>query len=744
VISFQDNSFSQNAFSDAILISKNRDKYLENINLILKEEFKAQYTEKQKFDLDNLKKFLINPWDPSIVNLNLKVILDIAKIMLNFGQLEKSYERHKKVLEDLVIDLSFKIDNLKIQSSKILTIDSLSISQKNGLDSEIKNLENRNDSNKRIIKSIEESINSVQGTRNSTEIIDYEEFRISLENKNNVISQLGKDNESEVKETVNNAQFSISQAAIIEAIGNAIIEQVKEQVINNLLENVLTIKININDSVKTYFTDELKVFFPKTVNVLLKLEEEKTGNYYTNLNTTLKNVFNEDLKNIMNNITNEANLKSSKILGRLIFDINGNYKNDILIYLKLAQTLTENIKNGFHPVELIPMLQTYLENNNYLKNYAEYIAMIDLLQKNLRDVSDKSKNIWIDIIQFQELNIDKSFITFSNAEIFLAILFQSDKDKFKYIKEKFAPYNVFKDTLFKDFKTDLSEFVIILRKTEKNVEALVNSKEKSFEDYELYLNNFMILLKESNSLLSKYFFVDIKPISNKLELVEKYTNYSIQIYKSITNNTYSKILPVVLNIFNDQIMSVEESKSFKKELIRYTSLYIDISSANSQSELNSAINKAANNSGGYLRKFEDNFTISVNSYPGFYCGWENINNTKYNFTPGFTVPVGVNFQFYHHFGIFAQAFDLAAAVNYRFNSEGTTNLPAEVTFRQVFSPGVFLNFNFSHSLPLTLNAGIYITPALRNIDLSNVTLNESKSVRFGLNVSYDVPLWFIL
>ncbi len=253
-----------------------------------------------------------------------------------------------------------------------------------------------------------------------------------------------------------------------------------------------------------------------------------------------------------------------------------------------------------------------------------------------------------------------------------------------------------------------------------------------------------MLLNESNILLSKYFFKDITSITNNLMLVEKYTNYSVEVYKSITNGTYSKVLPIVLNIFKDQFTFAEDSKSFKRELIRYTSLYADVSSANSQNELNSAINKAANNSGGYLRKYEDDFTISVNSYPGFFCGYENINNTKYIFAPGFTVPVGVNFQFYHNFGIFAQAFDIAAAVSYRFNSEGTTNLPAEVTFRQIFSPGIFLSCNFTHSFPLTLNAGIYITPALRTIDESNVSLNESKSVRLGLSFSYDVPLWFIL
>ncbi|MDQ3018979.1 MAG: hypothetical protein M3R36_00160 [Bacteroidota bacterium] len=444
-ILFQDLSFGQNAFSDAILISKNRTEYLENITMILQPEFQGQYTEKQKFDLENLQKFLINPWDPDVVKLNFKVVLDIAKIILNFDQLEKSYQKRKKLLEEGLIVLSETLNKKRDELKNLVVTDSLTLIAITNLENEIKKLDEEQNINQNEIKKLNESIDKILETKDNTAIINYEEFKVSLENKSNVISQLGKDNEAEVQETVSDAHFSISQAALIEAIGNAIIEQVKEQVINNLLENVLSKKINLTDGGSTTLKTELEVLFPKTINLLSNLKENSTGNYYTNLNTTLKNAFNEDLKEILNNVTNEKRLKESKILGRLVFDETGNYKNDILTYLKLAQALIENIKNGFHPVELIPLLKTYLENSTSLNSYTQYISMIDLLQKNLRDVSDKSKKIWVDIMQFQEINIDKTLIKYSNAEIFLAILYQFDKIKFKYIKEKFAPDNIFEE-----------------------------------------------------------------------------------------------------------------------------------------------------------------------------------------------------------------------------------------------------------------------------------------------------------
>ena len=63
-------SYSQNAFSDALLIEKNRDEYLKKINLILNPElFKditsKPYSKRQQYYLENVKKIPRRPLGPN-------------------------------------------------------------------------------------------------------------------------------------------------------------------------------------------------------------------------------------------------------------------------------------------------------------------------------------------------------------------------------------------------------------------------------------------------------------------------------------------------------------------------------------------------------------------------------------------------------------------------------------------------------------------------------------------------------
>ncbi len=744
--------YSQNAFSDAISISKNSQDYIKTINRILSV---ADISLRQESDLKNLRQFLEYPWDDTLRPLNFKIVLEISKIILGLGESER------KIRSDTA-NLTREIKNLKDESDKLkeeLEITELELSEPNlspedssrltakkeELEGAKRDAETKRENKIADLEKKNKLLETISDLRARQPGETYEEFRTELQNENNPITLLGKDNDEEVKQTVSNSNFSLSQAAIIEAVGNAIVEQVKEGLVNSLFEGILDKDFELSaEAGTTTLKDELRIFFPKTIKILENLKESRSNNYFTNLNITLKNTFTEDLKNMLENITNDENMKYSKIFRRYFYNNDGS-KNDAYNYLTLSLALINNVKNGFHPIELIPVFENILaqSTSENFRKYAEYISMIDLLQKNLRDVSQNSGNIWISLTNLDNLSSAPVPGSKTSAEYFMAILYQSNRDRFKYIKELFAPLSGFSDSSFDLFKNNLSSFIIIIRSIEKNVNELTKGNAKSFNDYVQYLDNFTSLLDTANYLMSNYFFKTGSEIfKTYISDFRIYTGYSMQIYKSITNGSYSKILPVALEMFTKQFKYAADSTGFKNEIIRYTNLYVDVSTATTQSELNSAISKAAHNSGGYLRKSEESFNISVDSYPGIFLSSENINDQDGKFNFGFSVPLGFNFQF-KQIGIFLQAFELAAAVNYRFSDDSTTNLPSDVTFQQVFSPGAFFVINPFRTIPLSVNLGISVTPALREISGSGVTLDDSKSTFYGVNFAYNVPLWYL-
>jgi hypothetical protein len=770
---FTSHSMSQNAFSDALLLEKNSEAYLKKINLLLTPKVleniqNKPFTSRQKYYLENLKLFLQNPWDTTIKELNLKIFLEIPQIIN--GYLDLSDDLKQKLVENKATyeGLSKSLEKMRFEYASLSNTTDTNIKKEEELKKQIDKFEkDSSETSKKISELLQDIYELSVLLKDKNNLTEFNDFKSVLDKINYTLSPLGKDNEELVKETSKESHFSISQAAIIDAIGNAIVEQVREDVVNFLFNEVLDKKfvlintgkpVNCDDTSQgancTSLSRELKVLFPKTIELIQSLKEQGANEIYTNISSSLRNTFNEDLKNMLDNLTNDSNMNNSMVFRKFLS------QTELYSYFKFGVMLCRQLKNGFHPAEMFPLISDWVSkqnksnadsNNNTWFDLDKYFSLINLLQKNLRDVTDNSKNIWINITQLDELKkneVNDSNVKYtSSAEFFLALLYQSDKNKFEFIRKKFydESNNKFKNKEFDNFKDDLKSFVIMLRTIEQNTNTLINKPDKNINDYETYLDNLDNTLSNTYSLLGKYFLdsSEVIKIQKLLDTIHIYRSYTFDIYKSITNRTYSKILPVVLKMFATQINSIVDSSSFKKELIRYTTLYVDITNAKSQEELNSAIYKSVHNSGGYLRKMSEDFTISVNSYPGFFVGHEKINSSPFIFTPGFTVPLGVNFQFAHHYGIFMQVFDIAAAVNYRVNSEGTTSLPEEVTFKQVFSPGAFLSFNFTSTFPLTLNLGVYVTPSLRKIDSSGLTLDQSKSVRLGFNISYDVPLWYI-
>ena len=89
--------------------------------------------------------------------------------------------------------------------------------------------------------------------------------------------------------------------------------------------------------------------------------------------------------------------------------------------------------------------------------------------------------------------------------------------------------------------------------------------------------------------------------------------------------------------------------------------------------------------------------------------------------------------------LFISALDLGAPFSYRFVNDSAEGLPENITWEQIFSPGVFYVFGFKNT-PLALSTGIQYTPLLRKIETQNI-LDDENVVRISMALTVDIPIF---
>lgn len=734
------NIYGQNAFNDAVVLSRNRVQLLDKLSIILEGNNSTALHKicsgTQIIDLNNLKMFIENPWDTSISGkLNFKVIFELPGIVENLipvakNQLIKNiadltieaqktrtmiFDISNEIESDsmLLINLNNLPESLKTESL-ILERDSLiiilAISQKKLIELKSNLSFITNDSlNKQIV------VNNFDNIKPN--IPEFKSAILDTKNSFNIFAQEKGKNVDVVSIS---KPFKISEGAIIEAIVDAVSEQVLNDVYNLLIRNMP-------------YKEEFRVLFPKTI---AKLSDNsiKEGNIVQNLNA-LKRIFTDDLNNILTNITDEKNYEHESKLKKIKDD-----SKEVFYYLKLSVDLINILKEGFHPTEMISMLTQKSDSyKNKFPDYFVYLEFIDALQKNLKNASN-TNSLWVNFSKLDELNINEA--EHSSASYFLGFIYQLNREKFKVLKDSFTVNNVFDVSKFQNFKKSLNDFVVSLNVIEANINSFNSGNTSSVETYLNNIKNIVCEIEKSKNI-AKYVLDDkqLTDFGTVSENIHKYLDYSISIYKTIHDGSYASLLVNVIDIYTKELSQNKETK-FIKELSRYTSFFVDVSNSKSQEELNYAVSKAVGNWGGVLRKQEKSYVISVNSYPGIYLGSEKINNTDGKLQAGFTLPLGLNVQLYKYIGIFGQVFDLTAAFNWRFNDSNSTNLPENVTFKQMLSPGVFLSIA-PFKIPFVINFGAAYTTELRTLNNDNTPLEKSRSIRWSAGIYYDVPLWHI-
>jgi len=226
---------------------------------------------------------------------------------------------------------------------------------------------------------------------------------------------------------------------------------------------------------------------------------------------------------------------------------------------------------------------------------------------------------------------------------------------------------------------------------------------------------------------------------------------------------------------NRSIRRLEQVRLASEYLAFYGGFFLDVIHAKSSEEIKAALQRYALPAGSYRLKRRSLWSVEVGSYPGLYGGQELILSDSLgnpsSFVTGFTAPIGISINFAHKakaglgetaaykyvsrkngvrgkrlsgwsWGLFIPLVDLSAPFSYRWKEGFGDRLPEEIQWQQVLSPGAYFVCGIK-GLPLAFSLGGQYVPRLRSIGANGNEVSGLDALRFGANISLDLPIFSI-
>jgi|GEM_PF-2528594 len=723
---------------------------------------------------------LLVEYDKQTLNLNLDTaIVNVIKYKeTNFIRIDKNATKNRLVLEEF-FNYIVKNPNVRIDTSKkdifctnnnneFYNLDSISRDKKSiaviyngeGLsvclpDSFIHKIAYKTDSEfvaineqttkktKRIIDSLirvklQAEINSIE-----IEIKEYEKNKLELDTllskESSLINrtiQFNKDNpvlysalskivaefpntniiSSSIQQTVDYSQksqkvSSFSESALIDALATNMVNQFELNLLNDAFNNIID-----NTELSVY----IKPLFPKTYKYLKSLSPDS---YYSSLSISLNRLIKDDLNNIINNaLTNckDAPNPFTKLISP-----------EYLPIIKIIGRSADLISKGFHPAAVTSYINSNISAlKNTDKQLLELVQFINITQNAFIDTSTTNRRIWLHFTRFLNLKDVRS------KKIFISLLIKNlnSPELKKEINTKLTNYNFDLDTSGIFIK--LENVLISLNRIDNiisklNVEsALKNSSE------EIYFESIIEMNKVAIELASVF---DSKADSCKyIQILESI--YSL--YKSIHCGDYSTVTYNFITLFDGISNNNQSTKQLAALIIKPLNLFIDIVNSKNSDDISAAIHKASSDYGTSTNKNLSSFSITLNSYLGVFVGAEHTLRTgaPHYYSGSIIAPIGIEFSFCkNRFGALLNIVDLGAITSFRFGSND--QLPANISFKQLFAYGYYFKWRPFNSSNFTLLLGTEFNPKLREVTKDNIATARENSIKYGLSLTYDIPFF---
>jgi len=313
-----------------------------------------------------------------------------------------------------------------------------------------------------------------------------------------------------------------------------------------------------------------------------------------------------------------------------------------------------------------------------------------------------------------------------------------------------------------------------------------NPKSISFKDYYPFIRSTVDLFntiitaplvgEEGKTLAQKTKGLRMVPIISD-EALSLYENIFVKDYGNAILNA-TELLKIITSNEDEYLLSLpgadpegldlptKLTKSERKRrsgdqrgingVFRYGSFMASMIDAQSSDQVKAILKSTTLPPGSSRIKREVVSNFTVNSYLGAAAGRDRLLDAPANINPdalgaALSVPIGLTYSFSPNFlrnsssfSIHVPLLDLGAITAYRSNPNGETanidNLP-ELEWKNLFSPGLYLIYNFADS-PFSLGVGGQYGPQLRGIEQANGEPLFVNSLRLPMAfISVDVPFY---
>ncbi|EAY29019.1 hypothetical protein [Microscilla marina] len=383
---------------------------------------------------------------------------------------------------------------------------------------------------------------------------------------------------------------------------------------------------------------ELQILFPTTYQALKNRDPFR----FPALGTQWKEVFHQDLQNIVKNFVQYVETPHSEAASKALF-LTSDFafklqKNPQYQHLKLGDDIASKLINKFHPVDLMNYLDMkYFQNpdGNHQK-VGTLLHKLNVLQTNLRDTTG---NTWINFEQFNRLGA-------AQMGIFVGLLYQTSPQVFADMKAKVSVNNEAHPTKCKRY---LLNNILPVYEELIQIQEFEKSKGKSLYDQEYgnYMQHFANLLQTADRKLMTHSVLnpaapDGKGLTaNGVAGSESILQKTLDVYKSIHQKEYNNLIPNLSKILLQMLNQSEQNTSYAKmlsKLDRYGSFMIGVVNAKDVNQMRDLIGRVIATSSSYLKKRTALRTMSVTCPCGLLCQWRIVRKNRY---------LGTQYRAYH-------------------------------------------------------------------------------------------------
>jgi len=530
---------------------------------------------------------------------------------------------------------------------------------------------------------------------------------------------------------------------LIPALALLIIEHAREELAISFFDNWKK-KLSEGDSSKIGY------LFPNTRKYLLGADPL---NYKLFL-TQLRNIFQEDLKSMDDNIIQYLRNKKTS-LGFSATQQEMDAYNLAIILLDFMKYLREKNHPSLFLNKLGSLQEIKEQNNPSIKNPLLLLSFFSNSMAN----HEKSGG-WIKGREFVDA-CKKSPIFIG---LFIGLVVQKDRMEDSILENisiqlRESSESISLESVILKYHKDLEtiqnlaqDFLVV----SDRIADLIDMKPSSPEAFLSYAQETIKLFDFICSLAINNYGSQLSVDDcNRIETFQQQTLKRIDTGLNITRKLYEKNYSVAFANALELLLQLfpESSKASNKwigqindGIHKYGTFMVAIINAEDSKKVKEILDGVVLPVGSYRLKRTRPFSISLNSYLGLYGFKEksyDINESsteKSHLKSSLSAPIGIAFNKGsdgYSFSIFISMIDIGAVAEFR--TTDTEKGLSEIEWKNVLAPGLFLVFGFKNS-PLSLGFGWQLSPELRKINADGTPEFKKSSWRVGLMLVVDIPL----